>query len=1115
MNKLIRLLLVAQAVFNVATALPARADSFEVDNVNGDASAGSLGAAINDAGADTANSDTITFSSLFDTPQSLSLTGPYETISKSAGESLSLVAPTQLTIDTGPYSGLILIGGGNYYLGNVAIQGNGGYTNPGLFVSAGSTAFLNNVSISSAIVLNQGSLDTVTGMSTAANVYLLGTAAINVAAGQTSTFSGTISDAVGPGNTGTLVVNGPGTLVLSSDENSYSGGTQINEGTLEVAQPSSAGGVAINGTGTLALTSTSFGQNGTLTAGGGTLNLGTASRVLFSSLSRSAGGGLVIVPSGSTTLGTTQGIGMGAAPTPTNGIIDASIVAANSATDTSADFLTYNGSGLQRATYSGATNITNGVTNGTTSTSVFEATSSTNNQVTSPTTLYALKVDSGVTVEGAPITLGDGTHTAGLIINGSFEGDPTTINAGIAFATGSEGAVYVGGNGAADYAMIDGPVTGSNGLTKNGNGSLEISDAEYTGTTTVNGGTLQIDEAASPFYTSGNVINLASRLLFNGSYLGTINLTADGTLAATGLGTSGGDVLQLGGTINGNGHALTLGTSAGTGLIIVGAAQINDVSAFNVAAGTVRVSGTLDNSSVAINFGSNSAVMEIRDGATVANAINLAGGTIETAGSATLSGPVTLNNGAGPSTFNTLNAFKGGTLTVNGPLSGTGPLFTTGAGKISLTGDSHIYGGTIQNSAADLDITGNLSGSTVGAGGLTTAPGVVSGTGSVGSLLLNLDGKIHPGELGAIGTLTASSLQWTSDGTAQLQFQLSNTSNASSLLDLGSGALTKEDGGSSTFAFDFLGSGEAGQDYDLINFGAGNTNFLASDFTATDLATGLSASFEFVTNDGTESLMVDVVPEPRTDALIVAGLVMLAALVRPRGAKEPNQRLNLKLPLGLLRGAVLLHFLDDAAELVVVQDGCDGVAHLLHRDVQPARFLVRTRTRLVGGHAHARDRRQRAVEQPDHFPQRDLLRRLGQRVAALDAALALEDATVAQGEQDLLEELFGDVRALGDGGNLNQAVRPLLRFETNLDERADGVLALFGKTHAAFSTVSIDFASGVRFLRLTSPSDLAFAAALPLGSTPDFPSCAATSPLSCSGSRWPRWQASASPRPRR
>ena len=91
----------------------------------------------------------------------------------------------------------------------------------------------------------------------------------------------------------------------------------------------------------------------------------------------------------------------------------------------------------------------------------------------------------------------------------------------------------------------------------------------------------------------------------------------------------------------------------------------------------------------------------------------------------------------------------------------------------------------------------------------------------------------------------------------------------------------------------------------------------------------------------------------------------------------------------------------------------------------------------------ARNGRERPVEQPDDFAQRDVVGRFGQRVAAFDAPFAFEHAAVAQGEENLFEELFGDVRALGDGGNLDEAVGPELRFEADFNQRADGVFTLF------------------------------------------------------------------------
>src|SRR5258708_1463851 len=71
---------------------------------------------------------------------------------------------------------------------------------------------------------------------------------------------------------------------------------------------------------------------------------------------------------------------------------------------------------------------------------------------------------------------------------------------------------------------------------------------------------------------------------------------------------------------------------------------------------------------------------------------------------------------------------------------------------------------------------------------------------------------------------------------------------------------------------------------------------------------------------------------------------------------------NLKLPLGLFRSAMLLHFLDHAAQLVIIENRRDRVAHLLHRNAQPARLLVGTRARLISRLTHTRNRRERPVE---------------------------------------------------------------------------------------------------------------------------------------------------------
>ena len=227
-----------------------------------------------------------------------------------------------------------------------------------------------------------------------------------------------------------MVKAGAGTWIFSGQGGSFSGGTQVNEGTLEIANNATLGpgSVALMASGTLQVASGLL-EAGPLSGAGGTLVLGNAPVAGFTSFSRPSGGGLVIVPSSITALGVTQKVGANSGFTVVNGIVDGSIVAQSSPTDSSGDFLNYNtNNGLLRATYSAATAITNGVSGGTTPTAVFHATASTNNNVTFPTTLYALKVDSGVSIiGGAPLMLGDGMHTAGVIINGGRNRLPPTF----------------------------------------------------------------------------------------------------------------------------------------------------------------------------------------------------------------------------------------------------------------------------------------------------------------------------------------------------------------------------------------------------------------------------------------------------------------------------------------------------------------------------------------------------------------------------------------------------------------------------------------------------------------------------------------------------------------
>jgi fibronectin-binding autotransporter adhesin len=120
-----------------------------------------------------------------------------------------------------------------------------------------------------------------------------GPSTIAVAAGQTFTPTGGISDDYGPG---TLTLTGPGTVVLSTP-NTYSGGTVVQQGTLRVSADAYLGAplgtVTVNALGTLTFTGT-----GT-TARAFTLNsgrLGVAAGQTLTLNGGSVGGGFLTGP---------------------------------------------------------------------------------------------------------------------------------------------------------------------------------------------------------------------------------------------------------------------------------------------------------------------------------------------------------------------------------------------------------------------------------------------------------------------------------------------------------------------------------------------------------------------------------------------------------------------------------------------------------------------------------------------------------------------------------------------------------------------------------------------------------------------------------------------------
>jgi autotransporter-associated beta strand protein len=446
---------------------------------------------------------------------------------------------------------------------------------------------------------------------------------------------------------------------------------------------------------------------------------------------------LIIQPSGAATLGAGEQVFSGtAAASLVNGIAPVWIVENNGVSKSAGpyDFVTYGANGYVKATYTSTATL-----NSSTSAQVIALSGTAT--PTGDAAVYALNTEGKtIALGGHTLTVGDGTDAAGLILASG-----TSISNGtLAFGT-SEGVIWLSGSN----PTISAQITGSNGLTFSGSGTVGISTAaNVSGAITVDSGTL----------------NLTGVNIFTGDSSGILLDNTKSKPAAAGLGVSANNTLDQ---LNSVGNNSTIAISGGAALTI---------------------GDTVNNFSSTIN----SAITET--GAAAAGALtfdgsglfDLSGGKITlVAGSS-----VILNNSAqlrivvselSGSTFSfVLNGTSQLQFAQNGGgqfanvVSGTGELHLIG-GTLQLTGatGSNSYsGGTVVETGSTLDLTTNQvstgGANIIDAGGLIvfdqdfggTYGGVISdglemGTGPLMSGSLDIDDSANTTAATAGVTLTA------------------------------------------------------------------------------------------------------------------------------------------------------------------------------------------------------------------------------------------------------------------------------------------------------------------------------------------------------------------------
>ena len=615
---------------------------------------------------------------------------------------------------------------------------------------------------------------------------------------------------------GTFTKEGNGELQFSGN-NTYTGTTTINAGTLELGNGSQNGNLAstsiVNNSAFIVDTISGTSQTlvGSLSGSGTFTKQGDGTLILTGT--NSSFSGTTTIASGTLQLGNST----------TNGALGSTSIVNNSA------LVVYVVSGTE--TLSGTISSTGTVTKNGAGTLLLSGANSYSGGTT---------VSAGTLQAGSNSAFGTGTVTLG---GGTLDVNGCTISNDVAVSTASTitnsntstaatlsgGAVTLAGNltvsavSTATLTIAD-AISGGYGLTKTGAGTVVLSGTNtYTGATTINAGVLQVGNDSA---LSGSLMNNNATLDLHGCSITLTSLSGSGLI--TSMGSSAGTL-----TLN-NSTACAFSGAIGT------SGLYNAVTLVKTGTGTLTLTGINDNSGCSLDVEQGAVVLgmtstsgvhgassitAIDSGATVqysgagdyqvyqAGAITLTGGALDLNGRSQAStslavtvstaGSTITNSSAG--TSSTLNAASvtlnddlivsaaGGavstaSLTIAAPITGSGALTKTGVGTVILTGASNYTGattisaGTLQlgNGATNGSVTSDIADNSAlivntASGTSQTYAGVISGAGTVT--------KTGAGTLILTGTNTLTGTTTISAGTLQLGDGTTNGSVAGNIVD--------------------------------------------------------------------------------------------------------------------------------------------------------------------------------------------------------------------------------------------------------------------------------------------------------------------------------------------
>lgn len=641
--------------------------------------------------------------------------------------------------------------------GSVIVPGTNTMTLAGNNTYEGGTTVNNGtLSISSAanlgnptggVTLNGGTLQTTASLSSSSAFYLTGGGGtFTPETGTTLTLSGTINDL--GASTGTLTMAGTGTLVLAG-ASTYTGGTNINEGTVSISSDAnlgaSSGSLTVDG-GTLQTTAdlksdrsitlgpragafmpdagTSLTLNGAIGGPGGLLMIGPGTLTLAGANSYAGGttinaGTLVVSSSGNLgspnngalrlnggTLRTTASMAYGLPVALNQGggtfIPDAGTTLTLNADVDGPGTLTMAGAGtLVLAGGAFVSNFSGGTT-----------------------------VNSGTLSTSSDQYLGSG----GLTLNGGTLQTTASFGIGLPFTLGDKGGTFTPTAGTT--LTVSSAITGAGSLTMVGPGTLALAgENNYTGGTVFKAGTLSISD-------DRNLGHARAGLTMNG---GTLASTADvSTNRSIVLGSDGGSFSPAAGTT----LTLTTAIEGAGGLTATGAGTLALKGEAVYTGATTIASGTLalaDYGKIAHSSGVS------LTGAGAVFDIAGANGERTIQGLSGISG-TSVNLGA-----RTLSIDSTNSTTFAGAIEGSGALVKKGVGTQTLAGANTYSGGTkVEAGTLSISSDNNLGNAS---GGLTIDGGMLQATANMSSgrsIALGSNGGTLGATSGATLTLTGT-----------------------------------------------------------------------------------------------------------------------------------------------------------------------------------------------------------------------------------------------------------------------------------------------------------------------------------------------------------------------